>query len=93
MKKIYLIQPGQVLSGEVFLPYSIGTLAAYAWQFDDIKKEYDLGDYVFLKEPIDEVIGNMVVALPAKATNPMRSFSNVSISLLNIIFALSKREG
>lgn len=59
MKKIYLIQPGQVLSGEVFLPYSIGTLAAYAWQFEDIKKEYDLGDYVFLKEPIDEVIGNM----------------------------------
>ncbi len=59
MKNVYLIQPGQVLSGEIFLPYSIGALAAYAWQSEEIKKEYCLEKFVFMKDPFDEVLGNM----------------------------------
>lgn len=40
------------------LPYSIGTLAAYAWQFEDIKRDYRLGDLTFLHLPVDEMLNS-----------------------------------
>ncbi|MBQ4627161.1 MAG: radical SAM protein [Clostridia bacterium] len=56
MKNIYLAQPTNMLSGTVYLPYTVGTIAAYAWQFPEIKKEYELKELVFLKEPIDKAV-------------------------------------
>ncbi len=56
MKNIYLAQPTNMLSGAVFLPYSVGTIAAYAWQFPEIKAEYELKELIFLKESVDKAV-------------------------------------
>lgn len=50
MKKIYFVQSSSIYGGEVCLPYAVGTLAAYAWARDDIKKEYELSDIIYKKE-------------------------------------------
>lgn len=56
MKNVYLAQPTNMLSGTVYLPYTVGTIAAYAWQFPEIKDEYELKEFLFLKTPVDEVV-------------------------------------
>ncbi len=40
MKNLYLFQPSGIISKSVFLPYSIGTLAAYAFEHEEIKSYY-----------------------------------------------------
>lgn len=59
MKNVYLVQPNNALSQSLFLPYSIGTIAAYSFSRDEIKENYRLCDFVFTKEPVDEVIAQM----------------------------------
>lgn len=59
MKNVYLIQPNNALSESLFLPYSIGTIAAYSFSRDDIKQNYHLCDFIFTKTPIDEVIAGI----------------------------------
>lgn len=59
MKNVYLIQPNNTLSESLFLPYSIGTIAAYSFSQEEIKKNYHLCDFIFTKTPIDEVIAGM----------------------------------
>lgn len=53
MKKVYLIQPTNMLSDSVYLPYSIAAIAAYTWQFRDIKEEFELKELLFLKDDPD----------------------------------------
>ncbi|MBQ4339351.1 MAG: B12-binding domain-containing radical SAM protein [Clostridia bacterium] len=62
MKNLYLIQPSGILSNSVFLPYSAGTLAAYALSCEKISANFCLKDFIFVKEPIDDVL--------AKTENP-----------------------
>lgn len=59
MKNVYLIQPNNALSNSVFLPYSVGSLAAYSFKHEIIKNNYKLCDFIFLKRPIDDVISEM----------------------------------
>jgi putative methyltransferase len=59
MKNIWLVQPSKVLSGAAYLPYSIGMLAAYAWQFEEIKRSYRLKDLLFTMRPINTVLAEM----------------------------------
>ncbi len=59
MKNIYLIQPCNSLSKSLYLPYSVGCLAAYAFQFEEIKENYNLEDFIFVKEDIYEVVEKM----------------------------------
>ena len=59
MKNVYFIQPNNALSESLFLPYSIGTIAAYSFSREDIKQNYRLCDFIFTKTPIDEVIAGM----------------------------------
>ena len=59
MKNIYLAQPTNMLSGTVYLPYTVGAIAAYSWQFPEIKENYNLKEFLFLKTPFEEVIANM----------------------------------
>lgn len=59
MKNVYLIQPNNALSESLFLPYSIGTIAAYSFSREDIKQNFRLCDFIFTKTPIDEVIAGM----------------------------------
>ncbi|MCH5197581.1 MAG: radical SAM protein [Oscillospiraceae bacterium] len=55
MKNIYLIQPNNVISGKVYFPYAVGAIASYAWQFDEIKREYRLCDFIYKKDPVEDV--------------------------------------
>lgn len=58
-KTVYLVQPTNMLSGAVYLPYSIGVIAAYSWQFADIRGAYALGDLLFLKDPPEAVAAGL----------------------------------
>ena len=59
MKNLYLIQPNDrqmFLGKEVYwLPYSVGTLWAYASQFDEINNNYQLQEIMFRRENIKSV--------------------------------------
>lgn len=56
MKNIYFAQPSNKLPGSVYLPYSVGTIAAYSWQFEEIRSRYHLGEFIFIQEDIQQVI-------------------------------------
>ncbi len=59
MKNVYLIQPNNALSESLFLPYSIGTIAAYSFSREEIAREYRLCEFVFTKTPVDKVVDTM----------------------------------
>lgn len=59
MKNIYLAQPNNVISNKVYFPYAIGEIAAYSWQFEEIKQEYCLCDFIYKKDPIETVVTKM----------------------------------
>ena len=53
MKNVYFVQTNSVFGSGVksaYLPYSIGTIAAYAWADERISNEYCLKKFIF---PID----------------------------------------
>ena len=56
MRNVYLIQPSGMLDSSVYLPYSVGCIAAYSFSKEEIKVNYELQDFIFMKEPINEVI-------------------------------------
>lgn len=56
MKKVYMWQPNYLYGNDAYFPYSIGSLAAYAWSDSSIKKEYELSALFFLRESIDATI-------------------------------------
>lgn len=45
-KHLYLVQPCDKPDGFTTLPYSIGVLAAYAWQNNHISNNYELCDFI-----------------------------------------------
>ena len=59
MKRIYLIQPSDVRANTVYLPYAVGTLAAYALGFSEIQAQYTFEPFLFKKDPIEEVLNRM----------------------------------
>lgn len=59
MKNVYFAQPSNILLGSVYLPYSVGAIAAYSWQFEEIKSTYNLGDFIFIQEDISEVASRL----------------------------------
>ena len=56
MKNVYFAQPNNKLHSSVYLPYSVGSIAAYSWQFEEIKNKYNLGEFIFIQEDISEVV-------------------------------------
>lgn len=56
MKNVYFVQPNNELSESLFLPYAVGTIAAYSFSHDSIKKEYCLKEFVFAKRDIGELL-------------------------------------
>ncbi len=59
MKNVYLVQPSAMLNNSVYLPYSVGCIAAYSFTKQDIKESYNLCDFIFLKAPVEEVVEKM----------------------------------
>lgn len=56
MKNIYMVQANIKVSGSFYLPYSVGCLAAYSFQFGEIKSNYKLCDFIFRKIDIEEAL-------------------------------------
>ncbi|MGN1195259.1 MAG: radical SAM protein [Acutalibacteraceae bacterium] len=59
MKNVYLIQPNNLLPTSVYLPYSVGCLAAYSFSHDIIKQNYHLSEFIFTQDPIEEVLNKL----------------------------------
>ena len=56
VKKVYMVQPNNSLSGSLFLPYAAGAIAAYCFSDSKIKAEYKLGGLLFTKEPVEKAL-------------------------------------
>lgn len=48
-----------MLSTAVYFPYSVGSIAAYSFQYQRIKESYNLCDFIFINTPIDDLIAEM----------------------------------
>ncbi len=58
-KNIYLVQAGCLYGDTYYLPYAVGMLAAYAFNDDSIKKEYELKRIVYSLEDIEESVAGL----------------------------------
>ncbi len=56
MKNVYFVQPNNDLSGSLFLPYAVGTIAAYSFSREEINREYRLCQFIFTKRKIEELL-------------------------------------
>lgn len=56
MKNVYLIQPNNSLSNSLFLPYSVGCIAAYCFSDEKISRNFRLGDLIFTKMPVKQAL-------------------------------------
>lgn len=57
-KNIYMIQVSNSSEGCYFLPYSVGTMVAYAWSDETIAQHYEMKRFVFRKEDIDSAVAS-----------------------------------
>lgn len=78
MKKVYFVQANLSYGKAYYYPYATGCLAAYAWQYESIKNEYEIAEFIFKREPIDIVMN--------KITNP----GVIAFSCYNWTFEYSK---
>lgn len=61
-KTVYFVQTNSVFGSDVrsaYLPYSIGTIAAYSWADERIKSAYSLEKFIFLREDPDKIVADM----------------------------------
>tara|TARA_B100000700_G_C15045666_1_gene857819 strand:+ start:155 stop:2083 length:1929 start_codon:yes stop_codon:yes gene_type:complete len=56
MKKIQLVQLNNSYGDQVYLPYSVGMLAAYANKSEKVKSSVKFQDFIFLRESIDKMV-------------------------------------
>lgn len=49
-KNVYMVQINAEYNGSVYLPYAIGSIAAYAWQNETIENSYNLKPFVYLRK-------------------------------------------
>lgn len=55
-QKFYLVQIGVSYSSPVFLPYSVGCIAAYLKNDKEIIESYDIPDIIVMREKIEDII-------------------------------------
>lgn len=58
-KNIYLVQAGCLYGDTYYLPYAVGMLAAYAFDDEFIKEEYELKRIIYSLENIDDSINSL----------------------------------
>lgn len=56
MKNVYFVQANMTYGKAVYLPYATGCLASYAWSFKEIKSEYKIAEFIYKREPVDQVL-------------------------------------
>ena len=58
-KKVYMWQPYYIYGDNPYLPYSVGSIAAYAWADEDISREYELCGLFYLRIPIEAMLKSL----------------------------------
>lgn len=56
MKKLYMVQPNSQYGKSIYFPYAAGTLVAYAFKDENIKKEYTFAGFIYDKPDIDKAV-------------------------------------
>lgn len=56
MKKIYMIQPNSVYGNSIYFPYAAGSLIAYAFKDEAVRKEYSFQGFIYKKGDIDDIV-------------------------------------
>ena len=59
MKKIYMVQSNSQYGNSVYFPYAVGSLVAYAFSDEEVKKEYSFEGFVYKREDIEVVVARM----------------------------------
>ncbi|MGN0635954.1 MAG: radical SAM protein [Acutalibacteraceae bacterium] len=59
MKNIYFVQASHMLYQSVYLPYAVGAIAAYSFQYEDIREHYHLGQFIFQQLPVQDIIRDL----------------------------------
>lgn len=63
MKNVYLFQPQYAVEyrneNTFWLPYSVGCIWSYSYQFQDIKENFELKDIIFRREDPRDIISRM----------------------------------
>ncbi len=59
-QRLYMVQVNGRYGENVYLPYSVGLLWAYARTFPEIAAAYDMIDFLYLKEPIEAAVARLV---------------------------------
>jgi putative methyltransferase len=58
-KNVYFVQVGFAFDQSLYFPYAVGAIAAYAWQNDFVKNEYELKEFIFKRDAIDSVVSRL----------------------------------
>lgn len=58
-KNVYMIQISPEYAGTVYLPYSIGAIAAYAWADDKVKEHYSLKPFIYRRSEIESIAAGL----------------------------------
>ncbi len=56
MKKIYMVQPNSVYGNSIYFPYAAGSLIAYAFKDEAVRKEYSFQGFIYKKGEIDDIV-------------------------------------
>ena len=59
MKTIHFVQAGILYGSTTYFPYASGCVAAHAWNNPLISESYRLGHFIFLRQPIAEVVAGL----------------------------------
>jgi radical SAM superfamily enzyme YgiQ (UPF0313 family) len=55
-KNVYLVQPNSRTGNTISFPYAAGVIAAYAWQFPQVRDNYHIGKLFYKKDPVNDVL-------------------------------------
>lgn len=58
-KKIYFVQPNSMLGNSVYFPYAVGVIASYAFDFEEIRENYELDGIIFKEDAFDDVLKHL----------------------------------
>lgn len=59
-RRIYLAQVNKRYGQNVFLPYSVGLIWAFARQDPIVAANFEVAEFLYMRDPIDDVLGRMV---------------------------------
>ena len=59
VKNVYMVQINTEYVGSVYLPYAIGSIAAYAWKNETVKKHYRLKPFIYRRSDIDTMVNSV----------------------------------